>query len=203
MDTRTTKALVSGQRHGKHATRRSPCQVCAFSGTNQEKKAGAARLLVRRRRARASRRSGARRRLSGAAGTTRSEPRRRTSRSARPHGREARATRRKAPRSATPRRWSAGSEHAGMVTMLVTAVAAAQDHGAGKEDGRQDEDDAGDDHYPRRGGVQPRRLCALPGRWRRRWCSGDGCRRSGWRFCYFAHSSILPSPAAAVTGWRP
>src|SRR5262249_1093857 len=66
------------------------------------------------------------------------------------------------------------------LTVVMTAVVMAitEDHGAGEEDDRQDEDDPGNDHHPRRGRVDLRRLDHL--RWwgrrdRRRLCCAFRC----------------------------
>src|SRR5882672_3162220 len=103
--------------------------------------------------------------------------------------------------------------------VMTLPVLRPEDHGGGKEQGRRDENDPGDDHYPRRGRVKPRRL--LPWRWRwrrgRGFGGGDG-RRRGWGFwggggggggggfggggC-FAHHLNIAQPSRDRKGLRP
>jgi hypothetical protein len=150
-----------------------------------------ARLGVRRR---GGSRRGGRRQLAGA---TRS---RRASRSAvrrrRHHARSAgvarlpRAiTRRRTPRRRRPIRF----EHA---MVEVVTVVMPKDHGAGKEYDRQDENDPGDDHDPRRGHIKAGRLD-------RSWGHGslrDGSR-PGRRFGRFSHALTIAQLVPAVTGF--
>jgi hypothetical protein len=134
-----------------------------------------------RRRTAGSRRGG-RRQLAGTTRTTRSAERRRShagaSRSAREAGLPRSVPHRRAPRASRIAR----SEHA--VVRVMTAVVMPENHGAGKEYYRQDEKDPGDNHNPRCGRVEPRRLGLR--RWRRWWrrC-GDGSRLG---FGCFAHA---------------
>jgi hypothetical protein len=85
--------------------------------------------------------------------------------------------RRRAPRATR----TAGFEHAVVMAMAVVP----EDHGAGEEYDRQDENDPGDNHHPRRGRIEPRWL----GPWGRRGRGnrGDGSRL-GRRFGCFAHA---------------
>jgi hypothetical protein len=150
--------------------------------SNQSRRLGAWRRI-------AGSRSDARRQLAGATGTSRAREW-----AARPVGpagegrrrRRARgeaglprtvAHRRRAPRATR----TVGFEHAVVMAMAVVP----EDHGAGKEYDRQDEDDPGDNHHPRRGRIEPRRL----GPWRRRGrrSCGDGSRL-GRMFGCFAHT---------------
>ncbi len=146
-------------------------------------------LGPRRRTARS--RSGARRQLAGATRTGR--PREWAARTTgaagegwRSHARSAGEARlpwsvpwrRRSPRATR----TAGPEHAVMIAM---ALVVPEDYGAGKEYDRQDEDDPGDNHHPRRGCVEPGWLGP---RWRRRRrrSRGDGSRL-GRGFGRFAH----------------
>jgi hypothetical protein len=59
-----------------------------------------------------------------------------------------------------------------MVAVVMVAVAAPEDHRGGEEEGRCDEDDSGDNHYPGGDAVEPRRLVVC--RWGRGRRCGDG-----------------------------
>jgi hypothetical protein len=135
------------------------------------------------RRRTAGSRSGGRRQLAGATGTTRSAERRRSHARSGRSGREAGLPRsvphRRAPRASR----TARSEHA--VVGVITAVVMPENYGAGKEYDRQDENDPGDNHNPRRGRVEPGRLG--PRRWRRWRRCGDGSRL-GRGFGCFTHA---------------
>ncbi len=142
---------------------------------NQSRRLGAWRRI-------AGSRSDARRQLAGATGTSRA--REWAARPVRPAGARGEAglprtvaRRRRAPRATR----AAGFEHAVVMAMAVVP----EDHGAGKEYDRQDENDPGDDHDPRRDRIEPRRLG--PRRWRRRRSRGDGSRL-GRGFGRFSHA---------------
>ena len=134
--------------------------------------------LGARRRAAGSRSRG-RRQLAGATGTTRS---------AREAGLPRFVPHRRAPRASR----TARSEHA--VVGVITAVVMPENYGAGKEYDRQDENDPGDNHNPRRGRVELGRLG--PRRWRRwrRWrrC-GDGSRLGRGFGCFTHTLNIAPT----------
>jgi hypothetical protein len=84
-----------------------------------------------------------------------------------------------------------GTEQAMVVVMMVMAG----DRGAGEEDDRHHENDAGDDHDPRRDLVKPGRPRTVQMRWRRR-CS---CRiRLDRGFGYLGHVSIMPTHAPVI-----
>jgi hypothetical protein len=70
-----------------------------------------------------------------------------------------------------------------VVASVVTMV--ARNLEAGEEDGRDDEQDPGDDHNPRREPVEPVRFV-----WRSCWRGGDRGRR-GWCFWCFAHAEMM------------
>jgi hypothetical protein len=139
--------------------------------------------LGARRRAAGSRR-GRCRQLAGATGTTRSAERRRShagsagsARSAMEAGLPRSVPHPRAPRACR----TAGSEHA--VVAVIAAVVMPENYGAGKENDRQDENDAGDNHNPCCGHVELGRF----GR-RRCWRScGDGSRL-GRGFGRFTHA---------------
>jgi hypothetical protein len=164
--------------------------------SNQSRRLGAWRRI-------AGSRSDARRQLAGATGTSRAREwaarlvgptwegrRRRRARGEAGLPRTV-AHRRRAPRATR----TAGSEHA---VVILVAVVMPEDYGAGEEDDRQDENDPGDNHHPRRGRIQPRRL----GPWRRRGrrSCGDGSRL-GRGFGCFAHALNIAQPITAVTGF--
>ena len=71
----------------------------------------------------------------------------------------------------------------GVVASVVMVMAGNLE--AGEEDGRDDEDDAGDDHYPRREPVEPVGFNYLSC-----WCGGDRSR-PGWVFWCFAHVEMM------------
>jgi len=143
--------------------------------SNQSRRLGAWRRI-------AGSRSDARRQLAGATGTSRA--REWAARPVRPAGARGEAglprtvaRRRRAPRATR----TAGFKHAVVMAMAVVP----EDDGAGKEYDRQDENDPGDNHHPRRGRIEPRWL----GPWRRRGrrSCGDGSRL-GRGFGCFAHA---------------
>ena len=71
----------------------------------------------------------------------------------------------------------------GMVPPVVASVVTkVGDFEAGEEDGRDDEQDPGDDHNPRREPVEPIRFNRHG-----RWLGGDG-GRPGWDFRCFTHT---------------
>ena len=74
--------------------------------------------------------------------------------------------------------------HRVVVPPVVMAVMAqVGDFEAGEEDGRDDEQDSGDDHYPRREPVEPIRfngLCRM---------RGGNRGRPGWGFRCFTHET--------------
>jgi hypothetical protein len=70
-----------------------------------------------------------------------------------------------------------------VVASVVTLVAG--DLEAGEENGRDDEQDAGDDYNPRREPVEPVGFSYL-----RRWCGGDRSR-PGWDFRCFTHAQMM------------
>lgn len=85
-------------------------------------------------------------------------------------------------------------EHAVMVVAMVITLAVPENQGAGDKDRPDDEDDAGNDHHPRRGLVEPRRLFPRRGWW---WRGGYGSRRGRWGWgwgwglrCFAHHSNI-------------
>ncbi|EUA06096.1 hypothetical protein I546_5646 [Mycobacterium kansasii 732] len=93
-----------------------------------------------------------------------------------------------------------------MVVAVVMTLAVSENQGAGDKDRPGDEDAAGNDHHPRCGLVQPRRLFPRRGRW----CSGGYGRRWGrwgWWGGGGAGSGvslitrILLSPAATAKGY--
>ncbi|OBK92588.1 hypothetical protein A5652_10135 [Mycobacterium sp. 1165178.9] len=51
--------------------------------------------------------------------------------------------------------------------VMLAGVLVLPDEGTDEEQGREDEDDAGDDHHPGRRGVEPRRCHPVRGRLRR------------------------------------
>jgi hypothetical protein len=73
--------------------------------------------------------------------------------------------------------------HAGVVPMVVAMVTVAGDFEAGEENGRDDKQDPGHDHNPRREPIEPIRFNR-----RGRWLGRDG-RRPGWGFRCFTHTS--------------
>lgn len=73
--------------------------------------------------------------------------------------------------------------HGGVVPVVASMVTVAGDFEAGEENGRDDEQDPGHDHYPCREPVQPIGFDRY-----RRWGSGDR-GRPGWGFRCFAHTS--------------
>jgi hypothetical protein len=162
--------------------------------------------LGARRRSAGSRRGG-RRQLAGATGTGRPNDRAtRTTRSAERRRSHAGATRsarkaglpvahRRAPRAPrTPR-----SEHAVRIA-VVTVVVVPEDYGAGKKDDRQDENDPGDNHNPRRGRVEPGRLGS---RRRCRWWRGCGNgSRLGRGFGCFTHALNIAQAFNRRNGFR-
>ena len=85
---------------------------------------------------------------------------------------------------------TARTKHA--VVMVEGAIVPA-DCRAGEEDNRHDENSAGDDHYPRRNLVKPRRSRCVGRRRRRagRWGLNLGLRCLG-------HPSIMPTCAPAI-----
>ena len=141
---------------------------------NQSRRLGAWRRI-------AGSRSDARWQLAGATGTSRAREW-----AARPVGPAGKGRRRRCargeaglPRTVATR--TTGFEHAVVMAMAVVP----EDHGAGKEYDRQDENDPGDDHDPRRDRIEPRRLG--PRRRRGRRSCGDGSRL-GRMFGCFAHA---------------
>src|SRR6516165_632669 len=79
------------------------------------------------------------------------------------------------PRSRAP--GAAGSP--GLVHHVIAVIAVVvkpHDHGAGEEDGREDENDPGDDHHPRCGHIEPGGRDVLGCRRWWRWSCGDGRR---------------------------
>lgn len=79
--------------------------------------------------------------------------------------------------------------HGGVVPVVASMVTVAGDFEAGEENGRDDEQDPGDDHDPRREPVQPIGLDRC-----RRWHSGGSGDRSrpGWGFRCFTHTPNDP-----------
>ena len=80
-----------------------------------------------------------------------------------------------------------GTEHA--VVVMAEGVVVSGDRGAGEENDRHHENDASDDHYPRRYLVEPGMLYRIGGRryiWRRR------RRRLDRRFGCLGHVLIMP-----------
>jgi hypothetical protein len=75
----------------------------------------------------------------------------------------------------------------GAVVPVVTSVVAvvAGNLEAGEENGRDDEQDAGDDHNPRRESIEPIRFNRLS-----RVRSGDRSR-PGWDFRCFTHAEMM------------
>ena len=70
-----------------------------------------------------------------------------------------------------------------VVASVVTVVAGNLE--AGEEDGRDDEQDPGDDHNPRREPVEPIRFGGLD-------CGVGGDRsRPGWDFRCFTHAEMM------------
>ncbi|EUA02734.1 hypothetical protein I547_3019 [Mycobacterium kansasii 824] len=94
-----------------------------------------------------------------------------------------------------------------MVVAVVITLAVSENQGAGDKDRPGDEDDAGNDHHPGRGLVEPGRLFPRRGRW----CSGGYGRRRGRRgrwgrwgcglWC-FAHHSNIAQPRDNRKGLR-
>jgi hypothetical protein len=80
--------------------------------------------------------------------------------------------------------WAHGVGAVVPVMASVVAVVAG-DPEAGEENGRDDEQDASDDHNPRREPVEPVRFSRL-----RRMRSGDRSR-PGWGFRCFTHAEIM------------
>jgi hypothetical protein len=70
-----------------------------------------------------------------------------------------------------------------VMASVVTVV--ARDLEAGEENGRDDEQDAGDDYYPRREPVEPIRFSGF-GRMR-----GGDRSRPGWDFRCFTHAEMM------------
>jgi hypothetical protein len=150
------------------------------------------------RRRTAGSRSGGRRQLAGATGTSRpNDWATRTTRSAGEGRRSPAGATRSArgtglPRSVPHRRFTRAPraprfEHA-VVRAVMTGVVMPEDYGAGKEYDRQDENDPRDYHNPRCGSVEHGRLG--PRRWRRCWgwrSCGDGSRL-GRGFGCFTHA---------------
>ena len=90
--------------------------------------------------------------------------------------------------------WTAGSEHAVVMTERVILPG---DEGAGEEDDRDDENSPSDDHDPRRSLVEPRG--PRNAWWRRR---TGRWRTGGWRLemglgC-LSHPTIMPTSAPAI-----
>ena len=75
--------------------------------------------------------------------------------------------------------------HVGVASVVMMM---AGDLEAGEENGRDDEQDAGDDHNPRRESVEPIRF-----QWLSRWhCGVSGDRsRPGWCFRCFTHAEMM------------
>jgi hypothetical protein len=69
-----------------------------------------------------------------------------------------------------------------LVPVMASVVVVAGEFEAGEENGRDDEQDAGDDHNPRREPVEPIRFNRHG-----RWLGGDG-GRPGWDFRCFTHT---------------
>jgi len=69
--------------------------------------------------------------------------------------------------------------------VMASVVVVAGNLEAGEEDGRDDEQDSGDDHYPRREPVEPVGFNYL-----RCWCGGDRSR-PGWDFRCFTHAEMM------------
>jgi hypothetical protein len=74
-----------------------------------------------------------------------------------------------------------------LLPILVAAVVTVMsgDLEAGEKDGRDDENDAGDNHNPRSESVEPIRFDYLSRR-----CGGDGGRRR-WCFRCFTHAQMM------------
>lgn len=99
----------------------------------------------------------------------------------------------KLPRPDTRTGRSPGFGHA-VVVAVMAGVVRSHDHGAREEYDRDDENDPGDDHHPRRGGVEPARFGLRHQRWRRRWRGrGDGSRRGRWFRCFTHFLNIAPA----------
>jgi hypothetical protein len=126
----------------------------------------------------------------GATGTGHHRHHRRTAGPTRTHARGRRSTREdEQPLSGSWRRAAgtartAGTEHA-VVVMAIWLVMPG-DCGAGEEDNRHDENNAGDDHHPCRNLVEPGRLCYVR---RRSRVSGSRLDRG---FRCFSHLLIMP-----------
>ncbi len=89
------------------------------------------------------------------------------------------------------------AEHAMVVVMMVMDG----DCGAGEEDHRHHENDAGDDHHPRRDLVEPRRprsVHMLRRRRRARVGLRAYQRRLEVRFRWLGHVSIMPTHAPVI-----
>jgi hypothetical protein len=71
------------------------------------------------------------------------------------------------------------------VVVASVVMVMACDLEAGEEDGRDDEQDAGDDHNPRGEPVEPIRFG-----WLSRWRGGDRSR-PGWCFRCFTHAEMM------------
>ena len=72
-----------------------------------------------------------------------------------------------------------------LVPVMASVVVVPGEFEAGKENGRDDEKDAGDDHNPRREPVEPIRFSRL------RRMRGRDRSRPGWDFRCFTHAEMM------------
>jgi hypothetical protein len=78
------------------------------------------------------------------------------------------------------------------VVVIAIGLVVPGDCGAGEEDNRHDENNASDDHHPRRSLVEPGSLCHV--RRRSRVSGGRLDRGFGW----FSHLLIMPRHRTAI-----
>jgi hypothetical protein len=121
---------------------------------------------------------------------------------ARTHTRGRRSTRGDEPLSSSGRRTAGTAWRPAAVTDHVMVVIAIRlvmpgNCGAGEEDNRHDENNAGNDHHPRRSLVEPGRLCH---RRRRRGVRRDRLDRG---FGWFSHLLIMPGTRDSHQTFRP
>jgi len=151
---------------------------------------GRRRLTGRRQLAGATRATRATRAEARRTRSARAEARRRTVRGSHPRAIRPGVL----PPSAVRTPGSAWLEHHAVVMAVIAVSANAHDHGAGEEDGGEDENDPGDDHYPCCGHVDPGGLDWLVRRrrWRRSYGGGLWGR---WGFRCVAHAlNTAPVP---------
>jgi hypothetical protein len=104
------------------------------------------------------------------------------------HARGKWSTRKYRPRSRRRALGALRTERA-VYAVVVMVLVMPSDRGAGEEDHRDHEDDACDDHHPRRGLIKARVLCRVRRRARRRLDRGFGC---------FGHALIMPTHGPAI-----